>query len=83
MAQTTVTSTATNLAIASIGSVILRNRGTVPIYLGFDATVTAATGFQLDPNEALSVSRAFPGSQSMWAITAASTAVVHVLAGAA
>lgn len=83
MAQTTVTSTPAALAPASIGSLILRNRGTVPVYIGLDATVTAANGFQVDANEALSISRGIPGQQTIWAVTASGTAVVHVLVGAA
>lgn len=55
---------------------IIRNRGAVAVFLG-NSTVIATTGYQLDPGE--SVSFNFQGGESLYGITASSTAVVHVL----
>lgn len=81
MAQISVSTTAIQLGPASNGPLLLRNRGAVVVYIGFGSTVTAATGFQVDPNESLGISRHNPGSQSVWAITAAGTTTIHTLTG--
>ena len=76
----TVATTATRLDSninASRVNIIIRNRGSQPVYLGA-ADVTTSTGFQLDIGESLTAEevRALPG---LFGIVAATTAVVHVL----
>ena len=82
MAQVSVTSSATLLdtnTTASGRSVLVRNRGSVPVFLGGSA-VTTSTGFQLDPGEGASVDVPGTGAASgLYGITASSTATVHTL----
>lgn len=59
----------------STGSVI-RNRGAVAVYLG-GPSVTSANGYQLDPGESVAVD--LRGSDDIWAVTASSSAVCHIL----
>lgn len=56
---------------------IIRNRGSVAVYIGASG-VTTSTGFQIDPGESISlrVSRAMT---PLYGITASSSAAVHVL----
>lgn len=58
-------------ASASVG---IRNRGSVPIYIG-DWDVTASTGYQLDPQGAMRFD--VRAKDSVWAVTASGTAEVH------
>lgn len=81
MAQITVSTVATQIAAAVVGDVIVRNRGAVPMYIDFASTVTAATGFQLDPSESLTIDRLDQSSQQVWAIVGSSTARADVLIG--
>jgi hypothetical protein len=81
--QVTVTDSATLLDInttASGRSLLVRNRGSIAVYVGGPA-VTTSTGFQLDPGEAVSLD-ADDGSgagSGNYGITASSTARVDVL----
>lgn len=78
-AQVTVTNAATALDVNSTGarSLLVRNRGSVAVYLG-GAAVTTGIGFQLDPGESLTAD--FPTySAGLYGITASSTARVDVL----
>jgi hypothetical protein len=58
----------------------IRNRGAVAVYLG-EVGVTALTGYQLDPGEALGF--VLDDGESVSGITASSSAVVHVAKGGA
>lgn len=57
-ARVDVTSTATrldaDLTAVRGGSALIRNRGTAAVYLGA-SNVTTSTGFQLDPDESVSI----------------------------
>lgn len=80
--RATVDTTAGGTAIILPGTyidgaeVIVRNRGSVAVYLGASG-VTTSTGFQLDPSE--SVSFRLARAESLYGITGSSSAVVHVL----
>lgn len=79
--QVTVTTSATALETALAGqgaSVLVRNRGSVAVYIGSSA-VTTATGYQLDPGEAVSLEADDQNPLSVYGITAAVSAVCHVL----
>lgn len=80
-ARVTVTTSATRLDNATNsmarGSVIIRNRGAVAVYVG-DAGVTTATGFQVDAGETLSVETA-GSADLLYGITASGSAACHVL----
>lgn len=81
--QRTVTTSATSLdvdtVLSSSRSVLIRNRGSVAVYVG-GASVTTGTGFQLDPGESLTLDTAGTGAGvATYAVTAASSAVVHVV----
>jgi hypothetical protein len=78
-AQVSVTNAATALDQNTAGarSLLVRNRGSVAVYVG-GAAVTTSTGFQLDPGE--SATADFPTfGGGLWGITASSTARVDVL----
>lgn len=82
-AQVTVTTAATLLdrnTTASGRAVLLRNRGSIAVYIGGPG-VTTAVGFQLDPGEAISVDTAegIGVDTGTYGITASSTARVDVL----
>jgi hypothetical protein len=75
--QVTVTSSVTQLSGTGIASVLVRNRGSVAVYLG-DGSVSSSNGFQIDPGEAVSVDLAqYAGG--LYGRTASSTARVDVL----
>lgn len=80
--QVNVTTAATLLAAADQGSVIVRNRGTVAVYIGLSNTVTSATGFQIDAGEALAVDRGGSNPTAVYGIAASGTQAVHVLSSA-
>ena len=79
----TVTTSATSLDVDdsanSSRSCLIRNRGSVAVFVGGPA-VTSATGYQLDPGEALSLDTGGTGAGvATYAITASSSSTVHVL----
>jgi hypothetical protein len=78
-AQVSVTNTQTALDQNTAGarSLLVKNRGSVAVYVG-PSTVTTGTGFQLDPGESLSVDVPTHGA-GLYGITASSTARVDVL----
>lgn len=81
--RVTATTSAAVLAGPDAGDwppVIIRNRGVVAVYLG-GSDVTSATGWQLDAGESLAVDLA--QGESVYGITASSTAVCHILVGRA
>lgn len=57
--------------------VIIRNRGSVAVYIG-ESGLTTSTGFQLDAGESLSL-RVARGMAPLYGITGSSSASVHVL----
>lgn len=65
-------------AIASndSGRYVVRNRGSVAVYLG-GAAVTSSDGFQLDPGESASFD--LNGSDDLYGVVASGSAAVHVL----
>lgn len=79
--RVTVTDTATALesAVTSEGvSVLIRNRGSVAVYIGGSA-VTTSTGYQLDPGEAITVEADEVNPLGAYGIVASGTAVCHIL----
>lgn len=82
--QRTVNNSATsldaNVTSGTARSVILRNRGTIAIFVG-GADVTTSNGYQVDPGESLSIDVSGWGGANVavYAITVSSTATVHVL----
>lgn len=70
------TSAALLAADADSGAALIRNRGTGAVYLG-DASVTSATGFQVDPGETIPMDL-YPGD-ALYAISASGSNSVHVL----
>lgn len=79
--QVTVTTSATLLDTSTGGgrSALVRNRAAIAVYVGGPA-VTPATGFQLDPGEAVSIDTGGSGAGGgTYAVTASSTARVDVL----
>lgn len=77
--QVTVGTTATALDQSTAGarSILIRNRGSVAVYVG-PAGVTTSTGFQLDAGESLTADFPTYGG-GLYGITASSTARVDVL----
>lgn len=78
--QVTVANTPTALesSITADGvALLVRNRGAVAVYLGGPA-VTTATGYQVDPGEAVSLD-AETCPIGVYGITASGTAVCHVI----
>lgn len=77
--RVTVTTSATALTSPDVddwATFLVRNRGVVAVYLG-GAAVTSATGYQLDAGESVAVDpKQF---ESLYGITASSTAECHVL----
>lgn len=57
-------------------SVVLTNRGTVPVFVG-GSDVTTSNGFELEPGGV--VSALLVGGESLYGVTAASSARVDVL----
>lgn len=82
----TVTTTATRLDTVnesdsvSGSSVALYNNGSVTVYIGLAATVTAATGFPLAAGSSMSFQLDGPGD-TVFGIVASGTADVRVLEG--
>jgi hypothetical protein len=81
-ARVTAATTATRLDITTVTQIgryglLVRNRGSVAVYLG-GSDVTTATGYQLDPGEAQPVDLAGYDS-GLYGIVASGTAVCHVL----
>lgn len=76
--QDRVTVTTTAGPVASTGEVLIRNRGAVAVYLGGPG-VTASTGYQVDPAEAVSVDLR-DADDILYGITASSTAACHLMA---
>jgi hypothetical protein len=76
--RVTVASTATVIAASTSAraSIVVRNRGTVSVYLG-GPTVTSSAGFELSAGDAIGI-ELWPG-ESLYGITASSTARVDVL----
>lgn len=58
-------------------SVIIRNRGSVALYVG-ESALTTSTGYQIDAGESLSL--ILPAGGRLYGITASSSDAVHVLA---
>ena len=54
----------------------VRNRGSVAVYVG-PSGVTSSTGYQLDPGEQIGLELA--AGETLYGITASSSAAVHVL----
>jgi hypothetical protein len=80
-AQTSVNTTATLIDTSTGGarSVLLRNRGSVAVYLG-GIDVASNTGFQLDPGESVTLDVGGSGAGGgLYGRTASSSATVHVL----
>lgn len=78
--RVTVTTSATRLDTANTAkspNIIIRNRGSVAVYVGGSA-VTSADGFQLDAGESLDVAVG-AGNIGLYGITASGTASVHIL----
>lgn len=77
--QVTVTTTAAVLDQTTTGtrSLLVRNRGSVPVYLG-GSNVSSSNGFQLDPGESASVDIPKYGA-GLYGRTASSSARVDVL----
>lgn len=73
---TSATAIATQGALRGFGAAVVCNRGVNPVYLG-GADVTTASGFQLDPGEAMPVD--FGDGDALYGIVAAATESVHVL----
>lgn len=76
--RVTVTTTATRLDWVDTvlaKSVLFRNRGSVPIYVGGPG-VTTSTGFQLDAGERMRFDLRADG---VYAVTESGSAVVHCL----
>lgn len=80
-AQVTVTTSATRLDqttdAGNRSAVLVRNRGSVSVFLG-NATVTTANGLQLDPTEAVSVDLK-DKREALYGIVTAGTCRVDVL----
>lgn len=79
--RVTVAATATALEVAitaQSGSLVVRNRGSVAIYIG-GSDVTSAAGYQLDPSESIEVACEDISPSGVYAITASGTAACHVL----
>lgn len=82
-AQRTVTTSATSLdvdtSLNSARSCLLRNRGSVAVYVG-GVGVTTANGYQLDPGEWVSLDTSGTGAGvATYAVTASGSSTVHVL----
>lgn len=78
--QVTVSNSATALEgaiTADAVALLVRNRGTVAVYLGGPAVATNS-GYQLDPGESVAI-EARQNPLGLYGITASSTAVCHVL----
>lgn len=81
--QRTVTTAATLLdvdtVLSSSRSVLIRNRGSVAVFIGGSA-VTTGTGFQLDPGETVTLDTSGTGAGvATYGITASGSSAVHVL----
>lgn len=81
--QRTVTSSATSLDVdttfLTARSVLLRNRGSVAVYVG-GSNVTTSNGYQLDPGEWVSLDSSGTGANTAtYGVTASGSATVHVL----
>lgn len=81
--QRTVTTSSTSLDVDTVlstgRSCLIRNRGSVAVFIGGSA-VTTATGFQLDPGESVSLDTGGTGAGvATYAITASGSAAIHVL----
>jgi len=74
--RVTVDTSADVIVTNDAGKYVVRNRGSVAVYLGGSA-VTSSDGWQLDAGE--SVSFEMNGSDDLYGITGSSSAVVHVL----
>jgi len=75
-ARVSVAQTAVLLVSGNDYKFSVRNRGTAAVYLG-DATVTSATGYQLDAGEAVGLQ--VNPTDALYAIAATGTQTVHVL----
>jgi len=85
--RVTVTTSATQLDNTSIrrgtftqanqASLLVRNRGSVAVYIGGDATVTTSTGYQLDPGETWIGE--IESGDAVYGIVASGTAVCHLV----
>lgn len=58
------------------GALVIRNRGTAPIYLG-DSTVSVSTGYQLDAGEAFTAD--LGSGDALYGITATDPQPCHIL----
>lgn len=79
--RVSVTTSATQLDVSASGgrrSLLARNRGTSAVYLG-GAAVTSATGYQVDPGEAVTWDSETGPGQAMFAVTASGSVSVHVI----
>lgn len=82
-AQRTVNTSATALDVDdtsnAVRSVLIRNRGTVAMYVG-GPTVTTGTGFQIDAGESVSLDTGGTGAGvAVYGITASGSTTAHVL----
>lgn len=71
-----VATTATKLGYEGRGSVLVRNRGNNPIYLG-GPDVQTTSGFQVDAGESATID--LVGGEVLYGIVASSTETAHVL----
>lgn len=74
--DTTAGGTRIDSAVAGSGSILVKNQGSVNVILGASG-VTSSSGYQLGPNE--SVSLDLTREDTLYGITASSSAVVHVI----
>jgi len=74
--DTTAGGTRIDSAVAGSGSILVRNQGSVAVYLGASG-VTSSTGFQLDPQESVQLDLA--REDTLYGITASSSASVHLI----
>ncbi len=78
-AQVTVATSATALYPSdSTGTMLVRNRGSVAVYIG-GSGVTTGAGFQLDPGESATMDLPRSGHGGAYGIVATGTARVDVL----
>lgn len=82
-AQVSVTNSATRLdqtlsPAAKRSSILIRNRGSVAVYVGA-SDVATNSGLQIDAGEAISVDLGATPGPFLYGITASGTATCHVL----
>lgn len=81
--RVTVANTATLIFTApqaGIARVLVRNPGTVSVYVGSDNAVTTANGFEIAAGDALGIN--LDNGRTLFGIVAAATQVVYTISGA-